>query len=350
MSGAEIQATIYENLTRQLHIAAASPWLLAACTLAAALLAAAAIWRRTGWLTAALSALAIAASIAASFLLLHFGRLYVPPIAPAVAFVAVAAAQSARDYAAERRLRRGIMRAFSQYLSPILVQRLAADPAQLHLGGERKTLSILFSDVRGFTTISETLKDEPERLTALMNRLLNPLSGVVLAEGGTIDKYIGDAIMAFWNAPLDDADHALHAVAAALGMLDALDGLNAELAEEARAAGGAPMRLRVGIGINTGDCVVGNMGSQYRFGYSALGDAVNLAARLESETKNYGVWILLGERTAQLVAAKHCVVELDRIRVKGKSEETRISTVVPETDARRWHSIRRCSTISMAES
>ena len=111
------------------------------------------------------------------------------------------------------------------------------DPAQLHLGGERKTLSILFSDVRGFTTISETLKDEPERLTALMNRLLNPLSGVVLAEGGTIDKYIGDAIMAFWNAPLDDADHALHAVAAALGMLDALDGLNAELRGRSRAAG-----------------------------------------------------------------------------------------------------------------
>ena len=131
--------------------------------------------------------------------------------------------------------RRSITRAFWQYLSPVLVERLAAEPSRLRLGGERKTLSILFSDVRGFTTISEALKDEPERLTGLMHRLLNPLSAVVLSAGGTIDKYIGDAIMAFWNAPLDDADHAVHAVEAALGMLKALDGLNAELAAEAAA-------------------------------------------------------------------------------------------------------------------
>jgi adenylate cyclase len=265
-------------------------------------------------------------------MLLQFGRLYVPPIAPAAAFIAVAAGQSARDYAAERRARRNIMRAFSQYLSPVMVERLAADPTQLHLGGERKTLSILFSDVRGFTTISETLKDEPERLTVLMHRLLNPLSAAVLSEGGTIDKYIGDAIMAFWNAPLDDGDHALHAVDAALGMLAALDKLNAELAAEAQRAGTKPLNMRIGIGINTGDCIVGNMGSEFRFDYSALGDSVNLAARLESETKGYDVSILLGEQTARLAATKYCVVELDRIRVKGKTQETRIFTIVPETD------------------
>ena len=206
MSGAEIQATIYENLTRRpVH----------RCRLA---LAAGGLHRSpprclpprrsgagTGWLTAVFGALAIAVSIGGELpASCSSARLYVPPIAPALAFVAVAAAQSAPDYAAERRLRRGITRAFSQYLSPVLVKRLAADPAQLQLGGERKTLSILFSDVRGFTTISEALKDEPERLTTLMHRLLNPLSAVVLAVGGTIDKYIGDAIMAFWNAPLDD--------------------------------------------------------------------------------------------------------------------------------------------------
>jgi adenylate cyclase len=166
-----------------------------------------------------------------------------------------------------------------------------------------------------------------------MNRLLNPLSAVVLARGGTIDKYIGDAIMAFWNAPLDDAEHALHAVEAALGMQTALDELNAELAEEARAAGTEPLRLAVGVGVNTGDVVVGNMGSDYRFDYSALGDAVNLASRLEGETRNYEVGILLGERTAELVAAHFAVVELDRIRVKGKLEATRVSTIVPGASA-----------------
>ena len=333
VSGAEVQATIYENITRHLFIAAASPFLLAACTIAAALLAGAAVWRGTGWKTVALSVAAIALSLGGSFLLLQFGRLYVPPIAPAVAFAGVAAAQSARDYAAERRLRRNITRAFSQYLSPVLVQRLAADPSRLRLGGERKTLSILFTDVRGFTTISEALKDEPERLTALMHRLLNPLSAAVLSAGGTIDKYIGDAIMAFWNAPLDDADHAIHAVEAALAMLQALDGLNAELADEARKAGTKPLELRIGVGINTGGCIVGNMGSEFRFDYSALGDSVNLAARLESETKGYDVSILLGEQTAALASAKFHVVELDRIRVKGKTLPTRIFTVVPEADA-----------------
>lgn len=333
VSGAEIQATVYENLTRGLLVYPASPLTLAACTIAAALLAGLAIWRGTGWLTAVLALSAILVAFGGSFLVLQFGRLYVPPIGPALAFVAVAGAQSARDYAAERRLRRSITRAFAQYLSPVLVERLASEPARLRLGGERKTLSILFSDVRGFTTISEALKDEPERLTRLMHRLLNPLSAVVLSCGGTIDKYIGDAIMAFWNAPLDDADHALHAIEAALGMLKALEDLNVELAAEAQASGSEPLKLAVGVGINTGDCVVGNMGSEYRFDYSALGDAVNLAARLEGETKNYDVGILLGERTAALAAARWPVAELDRINVKGKKEATRVFTVVIGADA-----------------
>ncbi|WP_412535320.1 CHASE2 domain-containing protein [Mesorhizobium sp. BAC0120] len=332
VAGAEIQATIYENITKGLFIATASPFLVAALTIFAVLAAAVAIWRNTSWVTALFAALAVAVSVAGSFLLLRFAQLYVPPVAPAFAFVAVAAAQTARDYAAERRLRRSITRAFQQYLSPVLVDRLAAEPARLRLGGERKTLSILFSDVRGFTTISEALKDEPERLTTLMHRLLNPLSAVVLSCGGTIDKYIGDAIMAFWNAPLDDPDHAVHAVEAALGMLKALDALNDELAKEAQAAGEEPIWLAIGVGINTGDVVVGNMGSEHRFDYSALGDAVNLGARLEGETKNYDVPILLGELTAELAAARFTVVELDRIKVKGKTLPTRVSTVVPEAD------------------
>ena len=200
--------------------------------------------------------------------------------------------------------------------------------AQLKLGGERRTLTVLFCDVRGFTTISEDMKDDPEGLTTLVNRLLTPLSEAVLNRRGTIDKYIGDCLMAFWNAPLDDPDHAVHAVQAARDMLAALGGLNAELEAEAKAAGRPPKALRIGIGINTGECVVGNMGSARRFDYSALGDAVNLASRLEGASKDYGVPLLLGERTATLAARKFAVAELDRITVKGRSTVSPVFTLV----------------------
>lgn len=145
------------------------------------------------------------------------------------------------------------------------------------------------------------MKDDPERLTTLVNRLLTPLSDAVLKQGGTIDKYIGDCLMAFWNAPLDDPDHAVHAVRAALDMLAALARVNEELETEAKRERRPAQTLRIGIGINTGECVVGNMGSHQRFDYSALGDAVNLASRLEGASKDYGISLLLGEETARLV-------------------------------------------------
>jgi adenylate cyclase len=171
------------------------------------------------------------------------------------------------------------------------------------------------------------MKADPEGLTRLINRLLNPLSAVVIAHGGTIDKYIGDALMAFWNAPLDDPDHALHAVQAGLAMQEALAGLNGELAAEAAAGHEAPLVLRIGIGINTGDCVVGNMGSDLRFDYSALGDAVNLAARLEGETKAFEVSLLLGEETARLLGDRLPLTGLGRINVKGKTEPVAVFSV-----------------------
>ncbi|HTV71781.1 MAG TPA: adenylate/guanylate cyclase domain-containing protein [Rhizobiaceae bacterium] len=333
VSGAEIQATIYNNLLGGLTIAPASPAVSIATIVFAALLASLAVLRSTSWRTVLLAAIAVIVFIAGSFVLLRFGRVFAPALAPSVAFALVAAAQGARDYAAERRARREITRAFSQYLSPVLVERLADDPSQLRLGGEKRTLSILFCDVRGFTTISEQMKSEPEKLTALINRLLGPLSQVVLDAGGTIDKYIGDCIMAFWNAPLDDPNHAEHAVQAALDMIGALDQLNAELAMEAEAEGRKPVRLAVGVGVNTGECVVGNMGSEFRFDYSALGDAVNLAARLEGQTKVYHTPLIIGEETARRVAAKFPIAELDRVRVKGKNDFEIISTVLPGTAA-----------------
>jgi adenylate cyclase len=228
--------------------------------------------------------------------------------------------------------RRQIRSAFSQYLSPVLVEELARSPEKLTLGGEERVMTVMFSDVRGFTTISEQYKDDPQGLTQLMNRLLTPLTNAIVDHKGTIDKYIGDAIMAFWNAPLDDPDQEANACQAALDMLAAIERLNAERRAEAEAAGTPFLPMRVGIGINTGPCVVGNMGSDLHFNYSVLGDAVNLASRLESQTKSYGVPVLVGARTAAKVAERFAVLELDLLQVKGKTEPERVYTVLGRKD------------------
>jgi adenylate cyclase len=326
VAGAEIQATLYDNLRAGVLIQPAPEPIRLLGVVIAIALAAFAVWRGSGRKTLVIGLGALALLVAGSFLLLHGARFYMPPVAPALAFILVASAQSAWDYASESRQRREIVRAFSQYLSPILVDRLASDPTQLKLGGERRILSVLFADVRGFTTLAERMKDDPERLTNIINRLLDPLSRIVLEEGGTIDKYIGDCIMAFWNAPLDEPDHAAKAVAAGLRMEGVLVALNEELAAEAQ-PGDDVIRLGIGVGINTGDCIVGNMGSRLRFDYSALGDAVNLAARLESKTRDYGVPVIIGPETASLVAGRFALTELDRIAVKGRTEATPIYAV-----------------------
>jgi adenylate cyclase len=328
VAGAEIQATILDNLAGPSLILPAGSRLQLAAVAFGAALAAFAVWRTTGWRTLIAAAAAGAALVAGSALALRYGRIYLAPAGPALAFTLVTAAQAARDYAAERKLRQGITRAFSRYLSPALVDRLASDPTQLRLGGEVRTLSILFCDVRGFTSVAERMKSDPEGLTRLVNRLLSPLSEVVLSEGGTIDKYIGDCIMAFWNAPLADPAHAQHAISAACKMLDALDALNEELAAEARQAGSAAIRLRVGIGVNTGECVVGNMGSSMRFDYSALGDAVNLASRLENASKEYRVPLLIGEDAMRAASGHFTFVELDRVAVKGRTTKSPVFTIL----------------------
>jgi len=332
VAGAEIQATIFDNLRLKRSIVDASGTAKQLLLLAAISAAAVLVRKGTGWRTVAAQAAAILVLFAGSHIAVRFGRIFVSPIGPSLAFIGIVAAQAMLDYAQERKSRRQITRAFSQYLAPALVDQLARDPSKLKLGGEKRELSILFCDVRGFTTIAEQLKDDPEQLTMLINRLLTPLSDIVLSHGGTIDKYIGDCVMAFWNAPLDDPAHAVHAVSAALGMLDSIEALNAELKAEAVAVGRTHYPLRIGIGINTGDCVVGNMGSTSRFDYSALGDAVNLAARLESASKNYGLSLLIGGKTADAVRDRYAVLELDRIAVKGKTEELPVSTVVRACD------------------
>ena len=181
-------------------------------------------------------------------------------------------------------------------------------------------MTILFSDVRGFTAISEVYKDDPQGLTSLMNRLLTPLTNTIVDHDGTVDKYIGDAVMAFWNAPLDVPHHELSACAAALAMLDNVQALNRQRQDEAASAGQPFLPFRIGIGINTGRCVVGNLGSDLRFNYSVLGDPVNVASRLEGQTKYYGVPIILGSRTGEKAKEKFAILELDLIAVKGKTE------------------------------
>jgi adenylate cyclase len=232
----------------------------------------------------------------------------------------------------EQAQRRQIRSAFGQYLSPALVEQLAQSPEKLKLGGEEREMTIMFSDVRGFTAISESYKHDPQGLTALMNRFLTPLTNAILARKGYIDKYMGDAIMAFWNAPLDDREHQVNACSAALDMLERIDVLNGQREVEAKEGGHAFVPINVGVGLNTGACTVGNMGSDVKFNYSVLGDSVNLASRLEGQSKEYGFPIIVGSKTALAVKEKFAILELDFIMVKGKKEPEVIYAVAGRED------------------
>jgi len=215
-----------------------------------------------------------------------------------------------RNLVVERKGRQ-LKKAFSNYVSADLVREIEKNPDKLVLGGEQRELSILFSDIRGFTTLSESLS--PPELVKLLNEYLSPMTRIVLEEKGTLDKFIGDAVMALFNAPLDVPDHAVRACTAAVRMLDELERLNADFIQR----GMHP--LDIGIGINTGLAVVGNMGADIRFDYTAIGDAVNLASRLEGLNKYYGTHILLGEETRNRISDQQFTFrEIDRVRVKGK--------------------------------
>ena len=236
------------------------------------------------------------------------------------------------SFVREQSQRKQIRSAFAQYMSPALVEQLAQSPEKLVLGGETRELTIMFSDVRGFTTISETFKHDPQGLTALMNRFLTPLTNAILARKGYIDKYMGDAIMAFWNAPLGDDQHQINACEAAIDMLERIDELNSVRQQEAEEDGHAFIPINVGIGLNTGICTVGNMGSDIKFNYSVLGDSVNLASRLEGQTKEYGFPIIVGSSTAMAVKDRFAILEIDFIMVKGKTEPEVIYAIAGRED------------------
>ena len=219
-----------------------------------------------------------------------------------------------------------IKKQFGTYLSPDLVAQLQRNPDMLQLGGTEQELSIMFTDVRGFTTISEHYGKDVQGLTKIMNRYMTAMTKAILENKGTLDKYIGDAQMAFWNAPVNNEKHALDAVQTAFQMLTALKEFNDEVTKEGVPAFG------MGLGINTDTVVVGNMGSDQRFDYTCLGDGVNLASRLEGQSKPYGVKIIIGPKTAEYVREKYQVVELDLIAVKGKTEPVKVYTVLEKFD------------------
>lgn len=281
---------------------------------------------------------AVWASVAAFFFLAAFAgiswfafalqHMLIDPTYPLAATVAMFVTMATGNYLREEAQRAQIRSAFGQYLSPALVEQLSADPSKLKLGGETRPLTVLFTDVRGFTTISESFKANPQGLTRLMNRFLTVMSNAILETGGTIDKYMGDAIMAFWNAPVDAPDHAVRGCRAALLMLERVNELNLRAREEVNRTGGQFHWINIGVGINTGDCVVGNMGSEMRFDYTALGDTVNLASRLEGQSKPFGLKVIMGEATARAVMDRMAVLEIDMVRVKGKKEPERIYTLV----------------------
>ena len=237
------------------------------------------------------------------------------------------------SYVREEKERMQVRGAFGRYMSPALVEQLAENPDRLQLGGEMRVMTLLFCDVRGFTKISELYKSDPQGLTSLINRFLTPTTDDILARRGTIDKYMGDCIMAFWNAPLDDEDHIANACSSALAMMISVEELNVVLKAEAEEQDKPFIQIKVGIGLNTGECCVGNMGSEQRFDYSVLGDPVNLASRLEGQSKTYGVDIVIGHVTYE-GAGDFASIELDLIKVKGKDEAVRIHALLGGSEMR----------------
>ncbi len=251
------------------------------------------------------------------------------PIYFSVVILVIYLTQSLLIFLATEAERARVRGAFGMYLSPALVEQLASDPEQLKLGGEMKDISIMFCDVRGFTSISELY--DPEGLTQLINKFLTPMTQVIMDRMGTIDKYMGDCIMAFWNAPVDVPTHVAEACNSALTMFEKLEELNTELEQEAVSNNKEFRPLKIGIGLNTGSCCVGNMGSNQRFDYSILGDDVNLCSRLEGQSKGYGVDIVISE-TTKIAAPEFATIELDLIQVKGKTVPVRIFALIGNSE------------------
>jgi adenylate cyclase len=327
--GVEVHAQLIDQILRGNYLVRPD-WAIGAETLFALLIGAGLIWLlpRIGALpSAAVGLSAVIAAVAASWVAFQKANLLIDAVYPILVLISVYIVASLLGYLRTETRQREIRNAFSRYMSPHYVEELARHPEKLSLGGEMRVMTILFCDIRGFTTRAEGM--DAQTLTHFMNQFLSPMTEIITNHKGTIDKYIGDCIMAFWNAPLDDPDHAANAVRAIQEMRRALIDLNRQWEAEAAAAGKRFESVKIGIGLNTGECVVGNFGSMQRFDYSLLGDPVNLASRLEGLGKVYGLDVIIGEETAARLDHAS-LIEVDVVAVKGKTQPSRIYTLPPE--------------------
>ncbi len=324
--GVELQATQVDNLLAGDGLRSVSGhWTLALVALLVPLLAWAGRRLPLGWAVVLTAAVAVAMALA-SWLLFAHARLWWPPLVPMASALGLAGATALLGYATVRQRSRQTRAMFAQYVPPAVVERLVAEPELLRLGGEVRELTVMFTDLANFTTLSEQLS--AEQTVELLSGYFDAMTPIVHASGGTVDKFIGDAVMAFWGAPLDDGQHAEHAVRAALAMQQAMQPLVADL----QARGLPPLHMR--IGLHTGRVVVGNVGSQQRFSYTVIGDAVNLAARLEGANKAFGTGILLSEATAAQLPAHLSLRALDDVVVKGRTEPVRVFTPCDDAGVR----------------
>ena len=311
MPGVEIHATMFDTLKDGRWLQPVPPLALAGIIVLLGLLLGLVVGFLRARFSVPLALVVWAGCLVAAFML--FDRGWIADVVwPSITVVFAYAAVTLERRVTADRERARIRAAFSRYVSPSVVSLILKDPSRLKLGGEKRRMSVLFSDIRGFTSIAESMP--PEKLVVTINAYLTHMTGIVFEQDGVLDKYIGDAVMAFWNAPLDQADHALRAVKTALAMQTAVADMN----REKELPDG--LAIRIGIGINTGDMIVGNMGSEARFDYTVIGDNVNLASRLEGLTKEYGVGILVTEATIADIKDKVLARRIDRVAVKGKNE------------------------------
>lgn len=320
INGPEVHANMADALLANRSIARTHPWATVALTLAGAGVVGAAGLYLGAWLTGAVALAAAAILIWQS--LAWFSRgFWIPVTIPALAIVFAFVGDLAWKYVVEGREKRKVKKLFSRYVSKDVFDQLVADPSLAALGGARRHMTVLFSDIRGFTTMSE--KGSPEDVVSQLNELFTRMVGVVFDHRGTVDKFVGDMVMALYGAPLDDPEHADHAVQTALAMIRTLNEMNQQWQSR-----GKPV-LDIGIGINTGDMVAGNIGSETIMSYTVIGDAVNLGARLESLNKDYGTRIIISEATRAALKGRYDIHPLGDVVVKGKTTPVAIFEVKP---------------------
>ena len=320
IDGPEVHANVIDGLLRDRSIERAPASVTFAMVVAVAAIVGIAGWYLNAWLTGVVAAL-VALVLAGAAVLAFMRGIWIPVTVPALAIVFAFVGDLAWQYFVEGRDKRLIKKVFSRYVSKDVFEQLVANPSLAELGGARRYMTVLFSDIRGFTTMSE--KGTPEDVVAQLNHLFTRMVDVVFQHHGTVDKFVGDMVMALYGAPLDDDEHADHAVQTALAMIRALREMNVEWE-----AAGKPT-LDIGIGINTGDMVAGNIGSDTIMSYTVIGDAVNLGARLESLNKDYGTRIIISELTRARLKGQYDIHPLGDVVVKGKTKPVAIFEVKP---------------------